>query len=244
MKFTWKTIVRAAAALAIFTVPSVGVAQKTPLTDTVAEAGDPTEILVTASAPLTLLSRQELADLRKTYLKLAPSLAPAASVKMRPSGPSVTQRRAYAIDEVTGESTELVFEPDGTIPLPSDGEDGRHSVQLSSGHGARGVRIQVFSPGTNPEQRRIGDLRLECKLWWSVARRRSSFLMRAAAGKSGPCDSKRFGYAVRIGREIASATVSSPDGLTQKSPLSRDKLSAWAPLWNGAIADEATLSLK
>ncbi|UVO55365.1 hypothetical protein [Sphingomonas sp. SUN039] len=244
-----RTLGRALFAVAVATASLSGgeAGAQAPAPVTTDAATDPQysqEIVVLGLTPLTLLNPRDLADLRTAFARLGPVLAPRATIRMRITSPVVDGRRAYTIAEGSDETTEFEVAADGSFAFPPLGEDGKHSLILSSGPPATGLRIGVMSPGSRTDARRIGDLRLECQLWWTLTRPRVSLLVRAAAGKVGPCASKKFGYSVGIGRPMGEAVVNVPDGSSRKMWLSKSRRSAWAPLWDRTVPDDAVVIMR
>jgi hypothetical protein len=82
---------------------------------------------------------------------------------------------------------------DGTFAMPRDQAmaDEDAEILLNRKKGQYRWRALVRTPGVPANQRRLGDLRLECKVRWAVERSEMSFVKRTALGAFGdPCVAK------------------------------------------------------
>ncbi len=75
-----------------------------------------------------------------------------------------------------------------------------------------GVRLWILSPGSSEGDRRLGDLRLYCRVGWALVSDRFNFLQRAAFNTMGGCDSRRLMIFTSAQRPISEASVTTPDG--------------------------------
>jgi len=116
----------------------------------------------------------------------------------------------------------LPVEPDGEHrfalpPLDSDG----WRLTANRTPAEMGVRIWVLSPGTGETDRRVGDLRLHCRVGWALIQDRFNFIQRGLFNAVGGCDSSRIMIYMGTTRPLASASVTAPDGKSR--PLDVDK---------------------
>jgi hypothetical protein len=63
----------------------------------------------------------------------------------------------------------------------------------------------ILSPGTSEADRRLGDLRLQCHVYWAITQDQVSIFARGLFGAAGGCSGTKFGFYVTAARPIASA---------------------------------------
>lgn len=128
------------------------------------------------------------------------------------------------------------------VPVTIDG-DGRVAFAtlpagrwwLTAPAQSQGMRLRpiVLSSGTGIDDRRLGDLRAQCRVAVSMARAQASLLALPLIGMFdavGGCASKRFAFYHIVEHPLASATAScrsasrdlrlSPKGISYEAPLS------------------------
>jgi hypothetical protein len=154
--------------------------------------------------------RAYLAGMRQWEQKQ--SLAPHAPLRftLRPQSP---QARLEGVRlRIEGEHTgiDVPLAPDGsfTLPVSQAAADDGASLQLNRKRGLYRWRPDIHSPGVPANARRLGDLRLECEVRWTVEQDDVPALMRAvfnAAG--GACHSRQIQVDFLSPRAIASARL-------------------------------------
>lgn len=127
---------------------------------------------------------------------------------------------------------------DTRIAVPVDGDrrftlpalpGGKWELVHNRGKARIAVRALVISAGAREEERPLGDLRLQCRAGWELAKADFGFLARAGFGALGGCSSTRFAFFFRTTRPIDSATLS--DGArTETLKLQGDRKAFRAPL--------------
>ena len=134
-----------------------------------------------------------------------------------------------------------------TIPVPLDTDHrfelpaipaGRWTLVGSSG----GVRLgaDIFSPGTAEADRRLGDLRLECRVVVAVVD--INFLLRGMFNAAGGCASSRFQMFHSASHVIGEAAALSG---TRRLPLTlgRTRRSYAMPIADKSLDNEARVKL-
>ncbi|MDE2441361.1 MAG: hypothetical protein KGP14_10075 [Betaproteobacteria bacterium] len=82
------------------------------------------------------------------------------------------------------------------------------TLYANRGRKALSVTPSILSPGTSDLNRRLGDLRLQCNVYWAMLSPETSIFARALFSSAGGCKSGKFGYYVNTERAIASGSVS------------------------------------
>jgi hypothetical protein len=70
----------------------------------------------------------------------------------------------------------------------------------------------ILSPGTSERSRLLGDLRLQCEVYWAMSSPEVSIVVRSMFRVAGGCRSTRFGYYITTQAPITAVRVS--DGST------------------------------
>lgn len=140
------------------------------------------------------------------------------------------------------EQLPITLDADGRFALPHDAiRSGEW--RLVSNRPRSGIRItpEIFSPGTGPDERRFGDLRLQCRVFMTFADDDFSLLTRMAMGVIGPCVSRRVRLWLRVDRPLASVSVSDP---ARTLDLGEDAMRVLMPLHDESIANDARLAFR
>lgn len=122
-------------------------------------------------------------------------------------------------------------------PLDSDG----WRLSANRTPAEMGVRIWILSPGSSEADRRLGDLRLHCRVGWALIRDRFNFVQRGLFEAIGGCDSSRVRVYNSTTRPIASASVVSPDGKSR--PIDAKDTRYWMPIADKDLPDTARVKL-
>jgi hypothetical protein len=206
-----------------------------PVQDDGAETAD---IVVIGFSKPYKLSVEELRDAVVAYRQGRPVLAPASTLY-------------FAVDGLAGQSLDglrLVLRSSGsTIPIALD--DNRRFVlpdlgagkwELVANRGRTGLSIRpiVLSPGTDVGDRRLGDMRLQCSVLWSIEKHHASLPMKAIFGAAGGCRSTKLALYTKSDRPIAEAFVLTDGKRIPVSVLS-DRRTYRAPLGDKSLHDEA-----
>lgn len=190
-----------------------------------------------------LLTADSLRDAAKAFRKHAPAFAPASTLWFVASGaveptPTIWLRAARAGPDGRHATMPLTVDADHRFTVPLDiALTGQWQMRASGRTGGVAVRPLVLTPGSTVDDRRFGDLRLQCRV--SIAFARLSFATRALAGALDPCDNKRFGLHAKMPRQVATATI---DG-RRTLALGKDGWSVAVPLADQSITNEQRLRI-
>lgn len=151
------------------------------------------------------------------------ALAPAAGLlfKLRDvSGNQDLSKLRMKLQSAAG-NIEVPIATDGRFALPAAPVPDP-DAELVLNRPKRQLRLAplVMSPGTTAMSRRLGDLRLECRVWFDLEDRPLGFLMRPAVNLAGgPCSFKSFLIWRRMPPGAKTATIVSGER-TKTAPLS------------------------
>ena len=205
------------------------------------------EVLVNASKSPFLIDAKALRRAAAVFDKDR-SLAPEAPLRFR-----ATDRAP------TGEALRIWIERGDTVETVLIGADGLLTLpQLAFADGARllanrsrealTLNPEILTPGTALHARRLGDLRLQCRVELSLYIHEEPIYIRALMPPVGMvCNSKNFGYYVHAGFEVESIEIRGADTY---SAVRGDKSKAFfrggyaAPLGDRSISDDAIIELK
>lgn len=175
------------------------------------------------------------------------ALAPSAPLHfiLRPIDPhasveGVTMRLA-------SEDSTLVIpvSAEGIFDLPDDSVLGHTDAELIRNLKKNTLRWRPFirSPGLAPNQRRLGDLRLECTIIWAVDYEDVPFLIRNAFRLvGGPCKSSKISVFFDADRRLASAKILYG---SREAPLvlGKDENTFLPPLADASWSDDAIIEM-
>ena len=205
------------------------------------------EVLVNASKSPFLIDAKALRRAAAVFDKDR-SLAPEAPLRFR-----ATDRAP------TGEALRIWIERGDTVETVLIGADGLLTLpQLAFADGARllanrsrealTLNPEILTPGTALHARRLGDLRLQCRVELSLYIHEEPIYVRALMPPVGMvCNSKNFGYYVHAGFEVESIEIG---GAEAYKAVRGDKSKAFsrggyaAPLGARSISDDAIIELK
>jgi hypothetical protein len=146
------------------------------------------------------------------------ALAPAATevrFRLRGKGKASADVLAGAVVRLSGKDTDIVLPlaDDGGFVLPRNraAEDDNADVVVNRKKNSIGWNPDIRSAGVPDGMRRMGDVRLECRVLVAVAKNYIPFLVRAMINTltltTDWCGFKDFELSVRSDREISSATL-------------------------------------
>lgn len=170
------------------------------------------EIVVTAIKGMWSLEGKRIRAAQAAFAAGRDRYAPGSRLSFQ-----ITLKNARAADDLRL----TLRKGDDIIPVPLDGERRFELPPLDSDEwrlianrtpAEIGARVWVLSPGTSEGDRRLGDLRLHCRVTWALIRDRFNFLQRAGFDAIGGCDSSRLMIYTNASRPIVSASITGPDG--------------------------------
>ena len=178
-----------------------------------AQAPDATtsEVVVVAHRKPFRLSARALRAAHATFGEQRDRFAPNSSLRFVASmtrDEPATRPITLRLTDGT-RSVPIVLDTDGGFTLPTL-PDGKW--WLEGNHGPRQLRIRplVLSPGSDRYDRRLGDVRLQCRVLWAMGKADAPLIAAPLVGlvdAAGACDSRRIGFYERTPRPIQTATL-------------------------------------
>jgi hypothetical protein len=184
----------------------------------------------------------DIKEMIEAFNKWRPEYAPDAQLflRFRPKGDQL-------IDDVQGQLRrddaviDLNFDDDGLAPVPVEElGDGKWELSFNKVKGSIRIFPTVYSPGTGETVRRIGDLRLECRVFWGFYNNRVNLIFRGLFDLFGGCNTKSAEIYYPTFRTIKRAMI---DGQAEPQPLKRENKSYLAPLSDKNIASDTILRI-
>lgn len=249
--------------LALLLLPLLAAAQQAPETPQAAEpASAPAPEAAADPGPLVVINGTRSPDLQPYRYMLSGldafddhhALAPtAAEVRFR-----LTRRDkapADALDglavRISGEHSDIPLPLDAqqrfTLPRNEQAEEESADIVLNKKKRDFSFRPDVRSAGVPDGMRRLGDIRLECRVLVAIGKNHIPFMLRAMINtltlSTDWCGWEKFMYGVRSDERIASATLL--DG-ANRVPLKvgKDGVSYTVPLGDKRYADDALIALE
>lgn len=105
------------------------------------------------------------------------------------------------------------------------------------------VRALVISAGATETDRPLGDLRLQCRAGWELAKADRSFIARNGFNAMGGCSSSKFAFWFRTPRTIGSVVLDS-GAQSRDLPLRPDRSGFRAPLGERSIPNAAMVHVR
>lgn len=141
-----------------------------------------------------------------------------------------------------GETIDLVFDEARLVKLPVERlGDGKWELAFNQVKGKLRVSPAIFSPGTDEINRRVGDLRLQCRVFWGFYNNRVNIVFRGLFDMVGGCTTKRVGAFYPLEREIETAII---DGQSEPQLLLKPENKSYlVPLADKSIADDTMLRI-
>ncbi len=166
------------------------------------------EIVVTGSSRDYKLTSKEFAAALKAFRKYRPSFAPESGlwfeVSARGGDPSLTGVQLALTDGRA--RLPLAMGTDHRIRIPDVAGEGWRLVHAGRPAPIR-IRPWVVSPRTDPGNLRLGDLQVQCRVGWAIARQSASFMVAGMFDMIGGCASAKIALYQELGRPIASAML-------------------------------------
>ena len=183
---------------------------------------------------------------RETFDKGLPTYAPGAVLMF--------ELRRVGEGAIPADLTLELVAGTRAIPLPIDAR-GRFSLpplppgrwQVLGNRPLRGLTVRplVLSPAAPEPSRRLGDLRLQCRVMWSMIKAEASVLMMpliAAADAAGPCSTRRVGIYLQVPRPIVTAEWR--DGArVVPAEITPQRRAHRAPIYDRTLSNDARVHL-
>lgn len=210
-----------------------GFAQEQPASDEIVVTGVRESTL---DLPRLLKARDAFRDGRSTF-------APTSSLyfQLRPGAGVALAGMTLAL--VNGDlRLSVLIDDQGRFTLP-DLPPGHWELVHNRGAGRIAVRALVISAGATETDRPLGDLRLQCRAGWELAKAKYSFIARGGFSAMGGCSSTKFAFFFHTPQSIHSATLSA-SAKTEELPVMADRSAYRAPLGDKALPNTAIIHVR
>jgi hypothetical protein len=173
------------------------------------------------------------------------ALAPNATLKfsVRDTG-SVSAPIGLRL-ELSDRSIPIDVDATGAFELPILEKQDVSSAMIVANRRAGDLRFRpmVRSPETTDESRRLGDLRLECKVFWAIEKEDVPLFYRAAFGiAGGACTSSNIEMDFSVPHRLVDAVLTF-DGKSGKAPITQEGLGYWPPMHDRSWPDNTLVTL-
>jgi hypothetical protein len=165
------------------------------------------------------ISPKQLREAVSAYSKRQAELAPSAPLRFaifRYRFDPALQEVRFRLLADNGDTIPITLDSNGQFVLPPlDYSQKLYALQANRKSGSVRVRPLIMSPDSSDDNRRMGDLRLECAVNWAMLRDNFSVFVRGIAGAAGgPCTSSTFSVFRNTERALASGSIT--DGKLSK----------------------------
>lgn len=226
-------IVTAALAIGLASLPAAACAQ---------DVNEFQEVEVVGLRDPFRLTANEVAAGLAVLRRERPSLAPQGTAYLEigdaTSATDSKRLRLKLVPADGGEPITVSSDAEGRFALPD--VPAGYTLFTNRRNASARPMIAVYSPGTSPRDRRVGDLRLECDVWWAMIRGRVNFAVRAMLGN--PCTSKRFAKYNDADGAIAQAVVVWSTA-ARPVELSRNRRRYRSPVFDRSLPADARVQI-
>ena len=172
-------------------------------------------------------------------------LAPTATLRfiLSPRRPDVPMQGISLRLESAESAVPVDIAPDYTFSLPVSEAAQQANAELVLNRKVKTVRWfpHVRSAGLAPNQRRLGDLRLECEVIWAIDYDTIPFLMRnMIRALGGPCHMSKGKFSFRAPERLISATLVAGE---RRAALEVSAYQFTPPLHDQSWADDSLIEL-
>jgi hypothetical protein len=171
------------------------------------------------------------------------SLAPEAPLRFRATDRTPTGETLRIWIELGDFVEPILVGADGLLILPKSAfADG---ARLLANRSQDGLSLfpEILSPSTSLHTRRIGDLRLQCRVGWALELDQIPLYVRTSfAMAGGMCKSGKIAYHPYVGFRVSSAELR---GITDSQPVPVTKGGAYRPpIHERSLNNDAIIDLK
>lgn len=189
--------------------------------------------------------RIEVADLHRGEVAFAKDharYAPGSTLHFRLSPRGEGSLVGFQLSATDGHaSVPVPLSAEGDIRLPDLPAGDWSLIGNRSGRAVRFWAL-ILSPGSITTDRRLGDLRLQCRVVYAVFRSHIPFLVRGAFEMAGGCGGSHFGIYDSIGKPIEAARADDR-GRTLPLKLGVKGTTYQVPLADKSLSDEARIRI-
>ena len=160
-----------------------------------------------------------------------------------PMGGAKVSDYTLSINTDDGEEA-LIADALGRVTIPPTLPVGEH-WRLNTGNGPSQVAFRplILSPGFDLSHRRIGDLRLQCRVFLSAMSETMSAISRAAFNAAGGCSGSLFRFNLSSPQSVDAATLEQAGSESQALVITPSGRSVQIPINHDEISNDAEVRL-
>jgi hypothetical protein len=231
----------------MFRTLSFALAVALSATPTWAADEDYQDIVVEGMKDPFRISPKQLREAVAAYTEGQPKLAPAAPLRFavfRYRIDPALQDVRFRLLADNGDAIPIPIDNAGRFVLPPlDYSTKLYALQANRKAGAVRVRPLILSPDSNEDDRRLGDLRLECAVGWAMLRDTVSVFVRGMIGAAGGlCSSSRIGAYQKTESPLASGSIIAAK-LAKPVEITKDGMAFRMPGYDKSLPNEARVRL-
>ena len=152
------------------------------------------DIVVTGISNQFRLTGKQLAAAAESFASHRALLAPDSRLYFRVEVDRRINAGYPVLSLVTGDQRDTLSLDDGhRFQLPAD-VSAASTLYANRSRGTIIVIPEVFSPGTSDTDRRLGDLRLQCHVFWAISGPMVSLVARGMFAAAGGCGGTKFAF--------------------------------------------------
>jgi hypothetical protein len=243
-KFLRRLIYRIIAVTAVSLLYSGAKAQPKQDVSVTKPESETSDIVVIGSSSNFKLSGKSLKNMVEAFSNGRQEFAPDSRLIFRVQSTNGTALNDVSLSlQINEEMIDLVVDKDGLFSLPLLNGKPRN-IKLISNRSKTAIQIKplVYSSTFTPYSRRMGDLRLECRVLWAGYKSSISIFLQAGFGVAGGCNSSDIGIYFSAPAPLKSIMI---DNLNYDRPgtLRLDGLKYRPPIFDKKIGNDAVLTL-
>lgn len=174
------------------------------------------------------------------------ALAPHAEARFLVVNKNKSDQTDVTLEYRGSDGSASVLVSGGIFVLPQRDVATPNNKEIVSNRKAGSLRWgpSVQTPGLPPNERRIGDLRMECEMKWAMEYDDISFITRNIFRMAGgPCSSSKISVSFFSLKKIRSATILF--GQEKKNiVVGKDGYEYFSPIYDGDISNEAVITFE
>ncbi len=202
------------------------------------------EILVVGNNSSFKLKGKHLENMVEAFGKNAPQFAPSARLMFQvvPEDGQDLEDISLSL-KIDDTFVDIIVDENNLFALPVIPAKTKN-VALIANRSKKAIKIMplVYSAAYTPYERRLGDLRLECRVLWAGFKSTVSVFAQGIFGLAGGCASSKIGFYFRTPKPLKSMLVNGKDFVTGGA-ISRNGKGYRPPIYDKKIDNEAKLTL-
>lgn len=199
------------------------------------------EIAANVTRVKPLLHYRALHNILKAFSRYH-HYAPKAALTFRVSDVALLKEGLHLYIEAEGQHFPISISQEGLFQLPPAARTAHATLYANRPATRLSIYPEIFSPGTTATRRRMGDLRLQCRLSWAAISEDIFLDFKPFLTKDGdPCDAASYDIFLAKPLEMARSMTSAPG---EKVPRIMGSQRFAAPVYDASLSNDAIISLR